>query len=921
MDYDRWDAFLHHLFKQTQGDAWFKPEEVVSSGVAVRVNDSEFRVFPYENIALEPFETALAHLNPVVAVKIRNAAVHAALTDIDPEETSVYIDGNTRIQVLDTMLLLPQADKEQCAAFIVSFPVVYVYHDFDDFTSFLQRDERVLVVWSDSLHAIIPACHELEQRLIKLLWRSGTCSTPAVSSTVGSPPRSEAGTPRPLKGTTVLSAETNVSVTRSEESHSFEYIETSSGVEELEAFAARKRPLQLYAPIYHGMAAGLSILFMGNNINRLLREWLLDGSPIRFALIALLPLLFCISLFFAMQMLQNIAMAVGPVAQFHTNSKYYSAVKPRPNKLVDNNLPHITIQMPVYKESLESVLVPSIRSLKRAMQTYARQGGTSSIFINDDGLRLLPVADRNERITFYAEQNIGWVARPSHSDEPDGFKRAGRFKKASNMNYALALSLKVEAHLERLMAEVGCEEQPPRDNRVSSDSRPQYGNEYQNRAVSDITDRSLPSTDTKGPDNLEEKALALAMEEVYESSGRKFRAWAANGKAIRLGEIILLVDSDTNIPEDCLRDAAREMSESPTVAIIQHESDILKVAHHYFEDAMAYLTRRITRTISMACANGEVPPFMGHNAFLRWKALQDAAFMDSADGQEKIWSDSNVSEDFDMALRLLRNGYDLRWATYSAGEFKEGVSLTISDECNRWQKYAYGCSELVFNPISKWLRRGPITRQFRRFMWSNTPLYYKLSVLAYVSSYYGIAASLTVAVINYILLGFQFPVDGFYIHNFEVWVASLVVYFGAGSIGYALLEYRLGYKSLASSFLENLVWIPLLFIFFFGLGIPLSQAILAHLVSYNISWSATIKEVNRSNFFKEIPQIWKRFWFPLSVSLVIVLGVAVCSTSVVGVEWQVNGSSWGVILPLLVGAGCHALFPIVLNPWLMVFSY
>jgi len=69
------------------------------------------------------------------------------------------------------------------------------------------------------------------------------------------------------------------------------------------------------------------------------------------------------------------------------------------------------------------------------MQTYARQGGTSSIFINDDGLRLLPVADRNERITFYAEQNIGWGARPSHSDEPDGFKRAGRFKKASNMNY------------------------------------------------------------------------------------------------------------------------------------------------------------------------------------------------------------------------------------------------------------------------------------------------------------------------------------------------------------------------------------------------------------------------------------------------------------------------------------------------------
>ena len=48
------------------------------------------------------------------------------------------------------------------------------------------------------------------------------------------------------------------------------------------------------------------------------------------------------------------------------------------------------------------------------------------------------------------------------------------------------------------------------------------------------------------------------------------------------------------------------------------------------------------------------------------------------------------------------------------------------------------------------------------------------------------------------------------------------------------------------------------FFFFGGLSIPLSQAILAHLFSYNITWSATVKEVERSNFFKEIPKILKR---------------------------------------------------------------
>lgn len=60
--------------------------------------------------------------------------------------------------------------------------------------------------------------------------------------------------------------------------------------------------------------------------------------------------------FFCLQLIQNVTMAVGPISQYHQNSKYYSARSPRPNKQVDNNLPHITIQMPVYKERLEAVL-------------------------------------------------------------------------------------------------------------------------------------------------------------------------------------------------------------------------------------------------------------------------------------------------------------------------------------------------------------------------------------------------------------------------------------------------------------------------------------------------------------------------------------------------------------------------------------
>jgi hypothetical protein len=79
----------------------------------------------------------------------------------------------------------------------------------------------------------------------------------------------------------------------------------------------------------------------------------------------------------------------------------------------------------------------------------------------------------------------------------------------------------------------------------------------------------------------------------------------------------------------------------------------MQVANHYFENGITHFTRRINKCISMACANGEVAPFVGHNAFLRWSALQDAAFEDPQDNnRKKIWSETNVSEDFDMALRL-----------------------------------------------------------------------------------------------------------------------------------------------------------------------------------------------------------------------------------------------------------------------------
>ncbi|KAJ7186447.1 glycosyl transferase family group 2-domain-containing protein [Mycena filopes] len=902
MDYDEYDALVQFLFKKTQGDAWFKPsEENVSAGVALRVSAGHFRVFPYENPYLVPFEAAVRALNPLVAIKVRSAAVHAALATVPATAAALYIDADTRIQILDSMAHLPGAEREQCGAFL--------------------RDERVLIAWSDSIDDIVPLTADFEEKLMKLVWRSrSTTGGSASILTAGSTPSASASPSiltgsdvnlRPHQGSMPSVAELPASpVTEKPQSpvqkpkgflgwswrlSSAPPPTSSSDPEkvtdlekgEVDDGGRAARPIRLFAPVYGGLGAGLSLFFLASGFSTLLAEWRLDGDPRRFALMVTAPFLVCIALFFALQVVSSITFFIGPVAQYHENSRYYSAIKPAPNPIVDARLPHVTVELPVYKESLEETIAPSVYSIKKAMQTYARQGGTSSILVHDDGLQALPEHERSKRIAFYADHNIGWVARPKHSDAPGGFKRAGRFKKASNMNYGLALSLKMEAKLAELEA------------REAAGEELALGDE----------------------EFLEDRALEMAVEEVWEESGQRWRPWAKNGRSCRIGELILIVDSDTIVPEDCFRDAARELVECPEVAIIQHESDVMQVAHHYFENGIAHFTRRINKCISMGCANGEVAPFVGHNAFLRWSAIQDAAFIDPDDGITKVWSETNVSEDFDLALRLQLKGYIIRWATYSEGGFKEGVSLTVADELNRWQKYSYGCNELIFNPLKDWWRMGPITQQLRTFAWSSAPVHYKISMSSYMFSYYGIAASTILSLMNYLLLGFALDVDGFYMHSFEIWLACMVVFPGAGNLGYTILEYRLGHRSILSALVENSTWVPFFFFFFGGLSIHLTTALLAHMFSYNMTWGATVKEVERSNFWIEVPRIWQRFRLAFCVCFLLIAMMIVFSTSVVTPAWQIPGTSWSVILPLAIVAGGHILFPIVLNPWLMIFSY
>jgi hypothetical protein len=230
-----------------------------------------------------------------------------------------------------------------------------------------------------------------------------------------------------------------------------------------------------------------------------------------------------------------------------------------------------------------------------------------------------------------------------------------------------------------------------------------------------------------------------------------------------------------------------------TTVSILGERNLLRVY------SITFFTNLIYTAIRYTVANGDVSPFVGHNAILRWTALQEVSYQDE-DGYDKFWSESHVSEDFDMALRLQVAGYIIRLGSYTGDGFKEGVSLTVYDELSRWEKYAYGCNELLFHPFRFWIIRGPFTPLFRKFVTSNIRITSKITILAYIGTYYAIGAAWILTLLNYFLIGwFNGYLDHYYLDSFRVYFSLVIVFSALGNTALAILRYRLSEKSLLGS--------------------------------------------------------------------------------------------------------------------------
>ncbi|KAH8670860.1 glycosyl transferase family group 2-domain-containing protein [Xylariales sp. PMI_506] len=760
-------------------------------------------------------------LNVRCAMTINTRVINVIMSSKRTTSDFIPLPNGLQLQVLASLRELPYCQKHHFAAFI--------------------QDSQMLVIWDDDPSKIFLRAENLEGQLMKMIWGAGDDA-------------------------------------EEEMDEKNDQVQVDISPDDLEAALEKEvRKTKLTSPIIVGLTLALCISCTGLGLRNIVYEVETDKSYIRLALCAVIPVQMFVSLFFFQTIIVNLFEIFGPISAVGKNSRFYSGQAPKRLDRNFNILPHVTIQMPVYKEGLNGVIRPTIHSLKQAISTYEMQGGSANIFVNDDGMQLISAEEALARREFYEESNIGWVSRPPHNPKPqDGqraFLRRGKFKKASNMNYALMISNRVEDKLLQVA-------------------------------------RGLNWTQDD-----ESAAYHKCFTEVLEED--EGRTWAEGN--IRVGDYILIIDSDTRVPADCLLDAVSEMEQSPDVAILQFTSGVMRVTTSFFEGGVTWFTNLIYSAITYVVANGDACPFVGHNAMLRWSALQDAVAYRDEDGYEKYWSERHVSEDFEISLQLQCAGYTIRFASYTGEGFQEGVSLTVYDELARWEKYAYGCNELLFHPLRYWITRGPITPLFRKFLWSSIHLPKKITICTYIGTYYAIGAAWILTLMNYFLTGWFFGLyDKFYLDSFAIYVSIVVVFCAFGNFALATLRYRLNQQSLFEAIWNNVKWIPLMSIFLGGVQLHVSQALVSHFLSIDMTWGATAKELEEVNFVEEIPRLVRRFKGTFLFTFAMA-GLMVSGVYAFPVTWRID--YFASIWPLAATTVNHFLLPVALNPALMVFAW
>merc|ERR1711977_604368 len=191
---------------------------------------------------------------------------------------------------------------------------------------------------------------------------------------------------------------------------------------------------------------------------------------------------------------------------------------------------------------------------------------------------------------------------------------------------------------------------------------------------------------------------------------------------------------------------------------------------------------------------------------------------------------------------------------------------------------------------------------------SNIRFTSKITIISYIGTYYAIG-------------GFNGYLDKYYVDSWKVWFSIIIVFNGLGNIALAVMRYRIGERSLLYALFENFKWTIMLAIFLGGLSLHVSQALLAHMFEIDMTWGATAKEAEFSNFFIEVPKVLKKFKFSMAFSIIGIAGMIILAVgkSFIPYDWMIT--DFVAILPMATITASHLLLPLALNPALMTFSW
>lgn len=509
------------LYRRLQEHGWLQPDKKAeipaSLGIVLQVEHEQETKFIVEPQTTDDnVKTICSNLNLGAVFTMSSDLTHLFFTKIGKDDFEITLSpNNVTVPVVDSLQELARDGAGVRRR---------------DFCCFV-RKERLVLVWSNTADGVMLHGGDVDSKLMSSV--SQDLLIAFISTNVSeiwgahipvpeTPPtpyhnRSQGLTLTPgQQRTPSIFSNPSVVEMYNEEKNLAIIDEIDLGAEDEESLEAPARPFLLTHSVMVGLAMCLLMVIECLAVRLIVIEVHALGTVAlpRLALLTTLPIFMFFTLFFTIVVIGTVFQLLGPVNDVKLgNSRFYSSRAPDIKRHPNIDFPHITIQMPVYKEGLKGVIIPTINSLLGAIRHYEKLGGTASIYVCEDGMQALKPEVSEMRQRFYRANNIGWCARPAHGK--DGFIRAGKFKKASNMNYCLSFSLRVEDELLRLMAEKSARE---------------------GRSTEDFS--------------VEEESTLydIALQTIIDADGGKT---LADGN-VRMGDIILIVDCDTRVVSFCL---------------------------------------------------------------------------------------------------------------------------------------------------------------------------------------------------------------------------------------------------------------------------------------------------------------------------------------------------------------------------------